>query len=240
MGCVCVENRVTKFNEELRYFWKSLKISKLSTVDIYSIFSHKKRKHCDISLDKWEALIKNLFLSDDFQYKKFTLEFWPKQIAKFKQNGLEDHFILALLLFAKSNQDTISADVIKMSKLCSIEINENDCIMKKDLKGILMCLCQCCINEELIKEVCSNNFVLFQKGDDDNNNNKKDYINEKIELFINDVLDIDGMNKDEKALNDIIDLKEFFLNNYSLLHNIGDLLDYIFKDAEQKHGGMVI
>ena len=98
--------------------------------------------------------------------------------------------------------------------------------------------CYCCINEELIKEVCSNNFVLFQKGDDDNN--KKDYINEKIELFINDVLDINVMNKDEKALNDIIDLKEFFLNNYSLLHNIGDLLDYIFKDAEQKHGGMVI
>ena len=237
MGCVCVENRVTKCNEELRYFWKSLKISKLSTVDIYSIFSHKKRKHCDISLDKWEALIKNLFLSDDFQYKKFTLEFWPKQIATFKQLGLEDHFVLSLLLFAKSNQDTISSDVIKMSKLCSIEINENECIMKKDLKGILMCLCQCCINEELIKEVCSNNFVLFQQG---NENNKKEYINEKIDSFINDILDIDMTNKDEKVLNETIDLKEFFLNNYSLLHNIGDLLDYIFKDAEQKPVGIVI
>lgn len=237
MGCVCVENRVTKFNEELRYFWNSLKIAKLSTMDIYSIFSHKKRKNYDISLDKWESLIKNLLLSEDIQYKKFTLEFWPKQISVFKQNGLEDYFILSLLLIAKSNQDAISSDIIKLSKLCAIEIHEDEYLTKKDLKGILMCLCQCCTNEDLIKEVCSNDLVAFQKGDKET---RQEYIDEKIDLFVNDILGIDISNKDENVLNAKIDLKEFFMNNYALFHNIGDLWDYIFKEVEQKPLGLII
>ena len=225
MGCVCVENKSIKLNQELRYFWSSLKISKLSSVDIYSIFSHKKRPNQEIPLSKWETIIKNLFSSEDPQYKKFSLDFFYKQISLFKQLNLEEHFILSLLLIAKSSQHTITSDVIKMCKLCSIEIKEETYLTIKDLKGILTCLFTCCANQELLNFVCN---VPH------NNKEVNDNTNTQIECFINKLLNISTINNNESKLNEYVNINEFLLNNYSLLHNIGEIRQHIIIEKDTK------